>query len=405
MSNSAPSYYLCQNENGKFNIKHISDNWTINSFVVNEMAREFLGKENISEVRIEKAKGSRGKKKFVVTNLNEDLEEFEVLEYGISGNGKILSNVQLPYNWKLNAGGYNITSDGVDIIEQKTSQDLTYYNGKVVSGFYEALIFSVLVRDHDIDGGNNFALLEKDNEYIVTRYDFDDAFKFYDVEHIAKFQMQIPEKIKLPMQDFGITTNKQFSEFMRKQLENITFPASSGVSAGDIKFADINKEKASEVITKLEGQFSELLRVVDEAYEQVGEIYSAKELKETYNLKKLNCHKTEYQGRSTIQKRLDKNFDRFCNYNEEDTPIDQIKEYTKSFLRKRMDELLKAKICFGMPYDTEKDVSEAKISSLKNNGYSKFPIDSHRDFYLNEEGEALFCYGVISGQVASIPVD
>jgi len=162
------------------------------------------------------------------------------------------------------------------------------FHGKSVSGLAEALYGTLLNFDDDIKDSLNFALVEREEDVRVVRFDFDDSFKFYDSLFITEIALAPSIAAHFNALRPG------GAEFVRQSLKR------------DLKYWDpsffwlFDKMPALKSLPGLPSQLrqihdsvfanqEELMQVIDEAYETIAQNIPESRLRKAYNFKKLRA--------------------------------------------------------------------------------------------------------------------
>ncbi len=135
-------------------IKSNQLSWIVSELVAAPLYQSLLGKNLVSEIYLLCSKNNNF---HVAMPYNKALESFKTSSLSAPRQAG-----DFPFTCILN--GCRSTSD------------------RSIQGFEKALLASVLLYEDDIKGGNNFALIDGDQ---VTRVDFDDSLKFFDLEKIS----------------------------------------------------------------------------------------------------------------------------------------------------------------------------------------------------------------------------
>lgn len=325
-------------------IKFNSDSAIINEFVAERVATAFLGEDLVGGSYIERQK-SKPATRFLVKEMHEHFIPFS-------------STNSLPYDFAYNFGGYDITIDDNNSISTKRNfKTKTNINSKTLRGAYDSVILSLLLDDDDTAFGNNFALIKVAGVYKLSRFDFDDAFKFFQRWKIAEFLPMLPDHSK----DGPITQSIKDAliELLQSEVKQY-YPCHDLLYNGHIVESKVlNKKYLIKAIEKIAKMKPQIFEALDEAYAIIKELYTADEIKNLFDLDKMNCNTNikELSTDSDILKH--RNLSKFCKFNPDSEPIEQVKDFVKFVMNRRFDDLDKIKIC-------------TQLESVKN---IKIPLD------------------------------
>lgn len=138
----------------KWLIKSNQFTWIAHEYVTSKLYQIVLGKGNVTDT-------------VLVQNHQSPLKPMLAVKLH-----KTYEKNFIPFNRQLEANGFKAKC----LVSNKTCY---YKQTRPVFGFEKALSTSMLFDDADIDDVNNFALKLYKDYVAVTRYDFDDSFKFF----------------------------------------------------------------------------------------------------------------------------------------------------------------------------------------------------------------------------------
>ena len=170
-----------------------------------------------------------------------------------------------------------------------------------VEGFEKAFVASRLFSEGDDMDLNNYAAITLDNKVVVTRYDFDDSFKFFHLNGITKGMLaeSLSPEVKKILTHKGVGT-EYFLQAVNSGVQNKPFGwddffTSFGPSVSFDLIIHLSKNPQ-----KLEQIFDDLLSldlqqmpiIVNEAFAEVNSIVPESALIKYYDITKLNSTKT-----------------------------------------------------------------------------------------------------------------
>lgn len=254
--------------NSEWLIKSNQFTWTVHEYVASKLYQIALGKDNVSDV-------------VLVQNPKNPLKP--MLAVKLHDNYK--QNF-LPFDYKLEANGFK-----AKCLVDKSCQS---YKKKPVSGFEKAFTVSRLFHDDDISDFNNFALKVNKNSVMVTRYDFDDSFKFFSHLGITAGMTEesLSQEMKNTIKNNGYTVEQALQMF-NSGMEYKEFGWDSLYHAlGDRGFKTVSELlKAEEFISV----FDDLLRLdktqlsnaITTAFQEIAELVGDTAFSQHYDINEL----------------------------------------------------------------------------------------------------------------------
>jgi hypothetical protein len=289
-----------------------------------------------------------------------------------------------PYNTLFNkdipAGiitGYS-TVDKIDgTFSVNSDQDfvLSTINGKEVQGYFTAHLASKLFYDADLQDLNNFALIERENHYDVSRIDFDDSFSYlYNIERnplIKKsgLQKQTPQYIISQM--FSKHAGHKISFSPTDIIEGLATSYQVGNLNPKKEFSDlaisIIKSMSSLQSIPLEDSFVSALRtdidtinnVISEKFKEIEDRIPSELVSKIYNInaiKKASKDPFKWQSQSEDEWRIISNQDlredpsvkKYCASHKEQpsSTIEQLSQIVQCVTSVSYSQLLGIGLCY-----------------------------------------------------------
>lgn len=313
--------YRQKTDRSQWIIKKGPDRWLINEFVAGKIYRAVLGNNAVGESKLilDESTGQR----LLATKSHSGFTQVDINTHSF-GN--------IPF--KCAAGNCACTKTKCTA----TNLSDSIIHGLKVVGFERAAIASLFLDDDDIDGGNNFAMLDLQDHFLITRIDFDDSLKFFDRLGITELNaLDIMSAVQIA--SMGIS-QKMITSILKQQLlpyEN----ADLKLLLKKLKLGSgvLNESKAQIALQELtEKPFAAYAELLDEGYSEVANYFSDNEIGEIYNTRKALCSKHRYA--TDLDKRLGHDFAQYdCRLTSQDSHMVILAEFTKFMLQRRYNDL------------------------------------------------------------------
>lgn len=294
--------------------------WVLHEFVSSKLYSHFLGTDLTAEIKLIY---DQKKKKALIAI--EKLDNFIKFDPTTQKQNK---NVN-PFPWNCIKSRCQIDENGkVKILQNDIASK---YLNKPIVGFEIANLISNFVNDGDINSGNNFMLINKPNEYVVSRFDYDDSLKFFDQFDIAKGFKHRDINTGQLSPYFGVSAEAYF------YMNEDAFRKSNKYDIVQIKRA-INKFTQT--------NWSGIKTIIDEAFIEVSKYFTEEDVKTWYDIEKLDCFK--YPHHTAVFEQIltpTSDLNKHCHYNKYDSNLDKVKTAIKYFLSRRYEDILDMETC------------------------------------------------------------
>lgn len=230
----------------KFLIKSNNFHWVAHEYIANKLYKYVMGNELISD-----------------TILVSDGEELKIATK-FDDNLKTLRNIQENSPTKHNK-----------LLADKHK------------GFAKAFLTSCLFHDGDIDHSNNFATTIIKGKEKITRYDFDDSFKFIDCARIS------PGLTVKNLESVMLALGKDISQYSEKQvhdmLQNINaggceYPEVSWASLHTLFYKQIKSVAMVKALKEISAKkISRIKEIIEESIDELVKTAGIEKFQEVYN--------------------------------------------------------------------------------------------------------------------------